>query len=219
MGGAALDVGCGEGLLVERLSAVCRHVTGVDPDLAALRRAESRLSGRDTITLRHGSVLDLDLPPAGFDVVTFVASLHHMDLVAGLSRARELVAPGGRLLVVGLSCNRSVADWAIAALSVPVVRLLGLVHREDRHGGVVVADPATSLAEVRRAAQALMPGVRVRRGLYYRYLLSWRRPVASQEHGRVVEPEPRRAQKVSGRGWDAGASRSSSRSGTATPVR
>lgn len=51
------------------------------------------------------------LPVGGFDLVTFVASLHHMNLDAGL----------------------------------------------------------------RRAAATTMPGARIRRGLYYRYLLSWTR--------------------------------------------
>ena len=39
--GDVLDVGCGEGLLVERLAKVSRQVTGVDRDRAAIERAES----------------------------------------------------------------------------------------------------------------------------------------------------------------------------------
>jgi 2-polyprenyl-3-methyl-5-hydroxy-6-metoxy-1,4-benzoquinol methylase len=37
--GRVLDVGCGEGLLVQRLARVARHVTGVDPDATAIARA------------------------------------------------------------------------------------------------------------------------------------------------------------------------------------
>jgi hypothetical protein len=32
---------------------------------------------------------------ASYELITFVATLHHMDLAPALRRARELVAPGG----------------------------------------------------------------------------------------------------------------------------
>jgi len=37
-----------------------------------------------------------------FDVGTMIASLHHQNLEAALGQARGLLAPRGRLLVVGL---------------------------------------------------------------------------------------------------------------------
>ncbi len=47
----------------------------------------------------HGDALSADLPRA--DLVASVAALHHMDAVAGLTRLRDLVRPGGTLVVVG----------------------------------------------------------------------------------------------------------------------
>lgn len=148
VGGRALDVGCGDGLLVRRLSRVCAHVTGIDAHPEAIRRAVAVTAGLGNVTLRRGSFLEADLPAAGFDLVTFVASLHHMDLVAGLHRGAELVAPGGRLLVVGLSQNRSPVDWLVGGLSMPVVRALDRLHGPGGGDGtMVLADPAESLAE------------------------------------------------------------------------
>lgn len=41
--GDVLDVGCGEGLLLERLAPVCRSVVGVEPDTASAERARRRV--------------------------------------------------------------------------------------------------------------------------------------------------------------------------------
>ena len=119
-----------------------------------------------------------DYPPdAGrFDLITFVASLHHLPLEETLRRAAGLLRPGGDVLVVGLAANRSALDWTVSALSVPLVRASSVLHRETGDIGVPTAPPRESLAEIGSAARALLPGVRIRRGLYYRYLLRWTKP-------------------------------------------
>ena len=38
-----------------------------------------------------------------FDLITMVAVLHHLPLAPALDQVRQLLAPGGRLLVVGLA--------------------------------------------------------------------------------------------------------------------
>ena len=76
--------------------------------------------------------------------------------------------------MVGLSANKSVADWAWAGLCLPAVRAGSRLHRETCNIGVAVADPRESLAEIRQAAEDVLPGARIRRGLYYRYRLRWR---------------------------------------------
>ena len=83
-GGRALDVGCGDGLLVQRLAGVCREVTGVDNESAALLRARRRLAGTPS-----AHVLDADIMSGAtaellgrFETVTCVAVLHHLPLEA-----------------------------------------------------------------------------------------------------------------------------------------
>jgi SAM-dependent methyltransferase len=41
--------------------------------------------------------------PATFNMITSVAALHHMDARAALDRMSQLLAPGGRLAIVGLA--------------------------------------------------------------------------------------------------------------------
>ena len=85
-----------------------------------------------------------------------------MDLAPTLIKTRDLLSPDGELIVVGLSANRRLGDWLVSALQVVPARVLSLLHGETRD-----------------TARALLPGVRIRRGLYYRYLLRWRKPTAA----------------------------------------
>lgn len=166
-----LDVGCGEGLLTRRLApGASGEVVGVDVSLEQVRRAEA---AADSPRLRYvaGDVLAADLG-APFDLVTCIATLHHLPLRAGLERLRALTAPGGTLVVVGLANPSSPGDLAMGALGLPVSRWA----RRRRGGwdaGVPLADPTTTLGEIRAAARDLLPGARIRRHVYWRYSLVW----------------------------------------------
>ena len=172
--GDVLDVGCGEGLLLARLAPVSRSVTGIDPDPAAVARARARhIPGAE---LHVAGLEGFDAGGRRFDLVTVVATLHHVPLEPALTRLRDLVRPGGELRIVGLTRNGSPVDWIWSGLTYVPTRL-----GDRRHGGVVdpdvrVADPGETLAEVRVAARRLLPGARIRRRLYWRFTLTWTAP-------------------------------------------
>lgn len=172
--GDVLDVGCGDGLLAARLATVSRSVLGIDADPASVRRASQRLRALGNASAELRRFEELERAERSFDLITFVASLHHLPLRDTLCKARQMLRPAGELAVVGLSANKSVADWVWAGLCLPAVRAGSRLHRETRNIGVPVADPRESLAEIRRAAEDVLPGARIRRGLYYRYRLLWR---------------------------------------------
>lgn len=172
-----LDVGCGDGLLLQRLAPLSGTVTGIDPDPSSAERARARLH-----TTQNATVLRTDFAtyhPSGqqFDLVTFVATLHHMEMRSSIRKASMLLRPGGGLMVVGLSANRTIADWAVSALTLPWARLGSILHRESKDIGVPTAAPQENLAQIRSLIGELLPGARIRRGLYYRYLMSWTKPM------------------------------------------
>lgn len=177
-GGRALDVGCGDGLLVHELAGVCREVVGAERDPEALSRARRRLAGSPSARVLDADIMDAAAPETlgRFETVTCVAVLHHLPLEAGLARLGELVAPGGRLIVVGLAASRSSWDWLLSGLSVIPIRVASRWHHETRDVGVRTARPRESLRQIRTAARRLLPGARVRRRFYYRYTLVWDRP-------------------------------------------
>ena len=171
--GTALDVGCGEGLLTRELRAAgVAAVTGLDLDPAQVDRA--RVQSSDGVRYLVGDVLEVPRAER-FDLVTCFATLHHLDLEEGLRRLRELVAPGGHLLVVGLAQVRSPTDAVLGLAAVPVALVVDHVRGTWEHGAPV-RDPEHSYGEVRDAARRILPGARWRRRLYWRYSLVWQAP-------------------------------------------
>ncbi len=99
-----LDVGCGSGTTLHPfgrryslLWLASRGVAaeGVEPDPRAC--SEARASG---LRVTEGDLLSADLPVGAYDVVRFNHSLEHAHAPAAyLARARELLKPGGLLVV------------------------------------------------------------------------------------------------------------------------
>jgi SAM-dependent methyltransferase len=172
----ALDVGCGEGLLTKELAQVVPAVTGIDPHGPTLELARGQ-SGGAGIEYVQGDVLTHPFVPESFDVVTSIAALHHMDTAAGLERMRDLLRPGGVLAVIGLPRSRWPHDIPHAVAGVVAHRW----HRW-RNGGLseisapTVWPPPDTFAQVRATAERLLPGVRLRRHVLFRYSLLWRKP-------------------------------------------
>lgn len=94
-----LDVGCGNGRLLEAIPAV--HYTGLDLSSQLLTRAQQRWPQH---TFVHGSVLQLPFADAQFDIVTCIATLQHVPSLAYRQQAmRELarvLKPGGTLFML-----------------------------------------------------------------------------------------------------------------------
>jgi SAM-dependent methyltransferase len=93
--GRALDVGCGRGDLAAALVARGWSVTGVEPSADACAVARSR-----GVDARQGTLTEVPLEPAAYDVAVFQHSLEHMaDPVADLRRTAKALTPGGLLLI------------------------------------------------------------------------------------------------------------------------
>lgn len=107
-----LDVGCGDGLLLTELADLGRDVEGLEVDTQVL-------SPETTERFRiHSGMLDDSFRPAGsYDLVTLLDVLEHIeDPVSALRRCREILAPGGVLL-----------------LTVPAFRALWTQHDDTNH--------------------------------------------------------------------------------------
>ncbi|MEA3218534.1 MAG: hypothetical protein QOJ19_4690, partial [Acidimicrobiia bacterium] len=103
-GGAVLDVGCGYGAptiwIAESFPAA--HVTGCDNHDASIAAARKAASAAGVATrVRFEVASAKDAPGSGYALVVFVDSLHDLgDPVGALVRARELLAPGGAVLLI-----------------------------------------------------------------------------------------------------------------------
>ena len=169
----ALDVGCGDGVLTQKLASRAHHVIGIDSslDMIALARKAVLVENVDFI---EGDFLNAPLHAQSFDFIVAVAVIHHMPLAAALTRMADLLTGGGVLAVIGLARDQSPADYAVSVLSVPVARIARL-RRGWWQSPAPRIDPVMNYAEIKMTASGLLPGVEVRRRLYFRYTLLWRK--------------------------------------------
>ncbi|MYS16555.1 methyltransferase domain-containing protein [Streptomyces sp. SID4982] len=175
--GDALDVGCGDGLLARKLAGRVRHVTGIDRSPEMIARAREVSGDREDVRFVQADFLAFDLPAEGYDFICSVTTVHHMDFTDALLRMRELLSPGGTLVVVGLAREKSVREWAAFLVAAPVMRVTKRLRRASTPEGMPVAEAEMSYGEVRAAARRLLPGVRYRRHVLRRYSLTWRKPL------------------------------------------
>ncbi len=97
-----LDLGCGLGLLSQRLATCSDAVVGIDVASAALDHARGRATGFDNISFTQGDILDLPHELNGrFDLVMVADILYYVSpltdemLKALTARLADLLAPGG----------------------------------------------------------------------------------------------------------------------------
>jgi SAM-dependent methyltransferase len=172
---AALDVGCGDGMLAGRLAGCCAQVTGIDRDPRMIARARSRTAGPARVTFIEADFLAYDFAEASFDFVCANTSLHHMDFAAALTAMARLLRPGGQLAVVGLAADKSITDLLAGAAGFPANLFYRAIYHQGESGAPTLY-PEMSWREVRAAATETLPGVRYRRHLLFRYSLLWRKP-------------------------------------------
>jgi SAM-dependent methyltransferase len=102
----ALDLGCGLGLLSQKLAERAENVLGVDLSTAAVEHARLRAATFDNLQFEQGDILNL---PASFDgrfdlvvvadVIYYVPELSELRLNRLANRIADLLSPGGTLLL------------------------------------------------------------------------------------------------------------------------
>jgi len=93
-GGDLLEVGCGTGLLLERLARVTKSARGIDLSHGMLEKARFR-----GLEVRQGSAVDLPYPDATFDVTCSFKVLPHVEAIErALSEMVRVTRPSGVVL-------------------------------------------------------------------------------------------------------------------------
>ncbi|HVX44228.1 MAG TPA: class I SAM-dependent methyltransferase [Mycobacteriales bacterium] len=175
----ALDIGCGTGELARQLTDRAGEVCGIDADPAILDHARGLTGPALPVTYVAGDALTA-IPPGPYDVITCVAALHHLPLRAALECFRENLAPGGTLLVVGLARDDAAIDHVLSAIAAPVNMAIGWHKNRGQPAPAPamtprVRPPTMSFDEIAREVGEILPGARLRRRLFWRYTLLWRR--------------------------------------------
>jgi trans-aconitate methyltransferase len=183
-----LDVGCGAGSLATELAKRAERVDALDRSPAMIE--EARRVAPPNVTCILADLLQQPLPDAGYDALVSISALHHMSLPEVLPRLAGALRPGGVLAVAALPRRDLPRELAVELTAGIGHRLLGAAFailraldrghwyaKEPTHAIMpVVLDPSLTTRQVRQQASALLPGAHVRRLLFWRYFLLWRKP-------------------------------------------
>jgi SAM-dependent methyltransferase len=99
---AALEIGCGKGEFSRRLAERSQYVLALDLSPEMVRIARERSTHLPNIDFQIADVMSYDLPPAGFDCIATIATLHHLPLREVFLKMKAALKPGGVLLVLDL---------------------------------------------------------------------------------------------------------------------
>lgn len=118
---AALDIGCGAGLMTEPLARMGATATGIDaaPENITAAAAHAKAGGLD-IVYHATSVEALAAAGAHFDIITCLEVVEHVaDRDSFFAALAALLAPGG--IAILSTPNRTAASWAVVIAGAEII--------------------------------------------------------------------------------------------------
>lgn len=180
--GTCLDIGCGKGELSYMLSKRAKKVIAVDLADKMIEKAKI-LHPNNNIEYVCGNILDIKFESNSLDVIISTATAHHLPFEWLLSFAQDKLKKGGRLIILDLVKAKSLSDyilWSVAFFPNIVMNLIknGRLQKDDEHARQVwerhgMHDKYMTMDEISSLANKYLSDVKVRRKLFWRYLLVW----------------------------------------------
>jgi SAM-dependent methyltransferase len=159
----------------------------IDPETIAIARSLSGDNANANVEFYTAALTEV--AGAGYDVVTAITVVHHLDLSEALTAMRRLTKPGGKLLIVGCYRSATASGYLINVVAIPANLLAGLL--KSRHASSAriamsarTAPTCTTLGQVRKVVADVLPGAQVRGPLVLE--------VHPQLHGRLNRHSLRR---------------------------
>jgi SAM-dependent methyltransferase len=182
--GVCLDIGCGKGELSFLLSKKSNRVIAVDIADKMIEKAKA-LHPNKNIEYVCGNILDIKFENNSLDVIITTATAHHLPYEWLLSFAKEKLKKGGKLIILDLVKAKSLSDhiiWGFAFFPNVVMNLIknGRLKKDDEHAREVWGkhgkhDTYMTMDEIRSLINKHIPTAKVKRKLFWRYLLVWQK--------------------------------------------
>jgi ubiquinone/menaquinone biosynthesis C-methylase UbiE len=179
----ALELGCGSGAFARLLANRAQQVLALDLSPQMIRIARKRSTNYTNIDFQRADARVWEFPPESFDCICSIATLHHLPLEETLAKMKRALRANGVLLVLDLYQESFFGAYTSLAaiplnlvlrylktgrfLDPPEVRAAWAEH--GRH------DTYLTLSQLRQRCQALLPGVKIRKHLFWRYSLIWKK--------------------------------------------
>ncbi|NLY46074.1 MAG: class I SAM-dependent methyltransferase [Tissierella sp.] len=179
-----LEIGCGKGELSSMLSEKCNKVIAVDLADKMIENAKV-LYPRDNIEYICENILEMKFEDNSLDVIITTATAHHLPYEWLLNFAKDKLKKDGKLIILDLVEPKSVVDyisWGSAFLPNIIMNLIknGRLQKDDAHSKEVWErhgknDTYMTLDEIKLLAKKYIPTAKIRRKLFWRYLLVWQK--------------------------------------------
>ncbi|HEX8722965.1 MAG TPA: class I SAM-dependent methyltransferase, partial [Pyrinomonadaceae bacterium] len=180
----ALEIGCGAGGFSRLLARRAGRIVAVDLSPLMIRAARGRSKLSPNVEFVNADVMSYPLPEEHFDCIATLTTLHHLPAEAALRKVRKALKPGGVFVCLDLYRRDDLPGLLLDCAAYPAAVLLRLLKtgrpRPPRpvreayaeHGKT---DTYLTLREVGRVCAEVMPGALVRRHLFWRYSVVWRK--------------------------------------------
>ena len=175
-----LDVGCGTGELTKKLTLFGKEIIGIDISENMLYEAKRRNYDEKISYIKTSVENYLEQTDKKFDIIISIAALHHMSEEKILKRMKNKLTENGKILILDLVQDKTITDYflsIIAAIVNPLFMLLMngrlRVSKSEREAwaGHFQYDKYLSIIEVRNIAKKVLGKARIKRHLFWRYLL------------------------------------------------
>ena len=179
-----LEIGCGTGEFSRLLAGRAAKVLAIDLSPQMIHLALERSTLHPNIEFIVGDMLTTQFPDNHFDCIATLTTLHHLPTETILKKIRTALRPGGVFVCLDLYQRSNLSDLFFDGVAYPANLFLRLLKtgkprpsREVReayaeHGKT---DTYLTLPQVKRICADILPGALVRRHLFWRYSIVWRK--------------------------------------------
>jgi ubiquinone/menaquinone biosynthesis C-methylase UbiE len=182
--GRALEIGCGTGGFARLLAGRAERVVAIDLSPQMVRLARERSASYANIDFVEGDVMSRQFPAAEFDCVATLTTLHHLPIEDALTKVKNILKPGGVFVCLDLYQRSNLTDLLSDCVAYPTAMLLRTIKtgrpKPPRDVRAAYAehektDTYLTLPQLKQACADILPGALLRRHLFWRYSVVWRK--------------------------------------------
>jgi ubiquinone/menaquinone biosynthesis C-methylase UbiE len=181
-----LEIGCGAGKFSRSLAQRAEKVLAMDLSPQMIRVAQEGSKLYQNIDFVKGDVMAYQFPDNQFDCIATLTTIHHLPIETILRRIRKALKPGGVFVCLDLYQRSSLTDLLFDGVAYPASLFLRLIKtgkprpaREVREAYAEheKTDTYFTLPQIEQICADILPGALVRRHLFWRYSILWKKEV------------------------------------------
>jgi ubiquinone/menaquinone biosynthesis C-methylase UbiE len=181
---SVLNIGCGNGDFIRLISKKCKKVKGIDISPVMVSVAKSRSEKYSNIEYETGDAFLKSIPKESFDVVVSIGAFHHYSLENVFFKSMDWVKKGGMLIVLDAYKPETFYDYLFSGLAILPDLYHKLVKNKHLKESTEIRntqkkheeqDRIVSFLDVCKAAFRASATAKIKRHLYWRYSLIWKK--------------------------------------------